>query len=94
MKAIKSSKNLLPPPSPSHPACKTHLDEQLSYYCFSCNQNICVECALHGSHIGHQIQAIRKAGAKLKNIYDGLISEGQRCRSIVENHIKEIEKAI
>ena len=28
--------------------CKEHSEEEISYYCFNCQDNICPECAIHG----------------------------------------------
>ena len=28
--------------------CKDHPEEEVSYYCFKCLENICPECAIHG----------------------------------------------
>lgn len=41
--------------------CPQHSDEELTYYCFTCKKPICPECAIHGSHRDHEVQAARKA---------------------------------
>lgn len=42
--------------------CSSHPDEEVSYYCFTCNTNcICPECIIHGIHKNHEVQTIRKA---------------------------------
>lgn len=30
--------------------CKIHSEEELTYYCFTCHENICPECTIHGTH--------------------------------------------
>lgn len=29
--------------------CKDHQEEEVTYYCFNCGENICPECAIHGT---------------------------------------------
>ena len=41
--------------------CKIHAEEELTYYCFTCYENICPECAIHGSHKDHEVKLIKKA---------------------------------
>ena len=33
--------------------CSDHADEELTYFCFTCNRPICPECAIHGLHRDH-----------------------------------------
>ena len=28
--------------------CRVHSEEELTYYCFTCHENICPECTIHG----------------------------------------------
>ena len=31
--------------------CRVHSEEELTYYCFTCHENICPECTIHGIYI-------------------------------------------
>ena len=56
LKNAKSAKQLIQLPVSQAYAkllCSKHEDEPQNYYCFTCIRSICVECALHGSHVGH-----------------------------------------
>jgi molecular chaperone GrpE (heat shock protein) len=48
--------------------CADHPDEELTYYCFSCNNPICPECAIHGLHRDHEVQTTRKAIKQIKHL--------------------------
>jgi hypothetical protein len=43
----------------------------LTYFCFSCNNPICPECAIHGLHKDHEVQTTRKAIKQIR----GLLTE-------------------
>lgn len=59
---------------PMYP-CNDHPEEQLTYYCFTCNRPICPECAIHGQHKEHQVQTTRKAIKQIKGL---LIEDRQK----------------
>ena len=48
--------------------CADHPDEELTYYCFTCNRPICPECAIHGLHRDHEVQTTRKAIKQIKQL--------------------------
>lgn len=54
--------------------CKIHAEEELTYYCFTCRENICPECAIHGTyydkvgnHKDHDVKLIKKAINEVKS---------------------------
>jgi hypothetical protein len=51
--------------------CPDHAEEELTYFCFSCNNPICPECAIHGLHKDHEVQTTRKAIKQIR----GLLAE-------------------
>jgi hypothetical protein len=51
--------------------CPDHSEEELTYFCFSCNNPICPECAIHGLHKDHEVQTTRKAIKQIR----GLLAE-------------------
>ena len=48
--------------------CNDHPEEELTYYCFTCNRPICPECAIHGLHRDHEVQTTRKAIKQIKQL--------------------------
>lgn len=46
--------------------CTEHPEDELSYFCFSCNKPICPECAIHGTHREHEVQTARRAVPTIK----------------------------
>ena len=57
--------------------CKEHSEEEVTYYCFDCKENICPECAIHGifllivlgKHKDHSVKMIKQTIAQVKNEY-------------------------
>lgn len=74
--------------------CKKHEDEEKNFYCFSCFKDICAECAIHGSHFGHEVQAIKKAANRLRKIYGEVLSEAQRYDNQLVLQFKELSGII
>jgi hypothetical protein len=63
--------------------CKEHGDEEISYYCFKCLENICPECAITGtnpidlgSHQGHSVKSVKKAIGDIRKQFTELIERG------------------
>ena len=52
---------------PQYP-CPDHPEEELTYFCFSCNNSICPECAIHGYHKEHEVQTTRKAIKQIRHL--------------------------
>ena len=48
--------------------CPDHSEEELTYFCFSCNNPICPECAIHGLHKDHEVQTTRKAIKQIRGL--------------------------
>ena len=74
--------------------CKNHSDEIKTYFCFTCSNVICPECAIHGSHIGHEVEVIKKAGGKLKGMFNQYVLEAQRSSTLLSGYIKEVNNSI
>jgi hypothetical protein len=58
--------------------CREHEDEEVSYYCFGCLTTICPECAIHGSHQGHEVKQIKKAIGDIKEHFINVVDRVQK----------------
>ena len=62
--------------------CRIHSEEELTYYCFTCHENICPECTIHGipfitlgSHKDHEVKLIKKAINEAKSNFIDVVSQ-------------------
>lgn len=78
--------------------CPEHPDEELSYYCLTCEGTcICSECAIRGTHKGHDVQTIRKSYGEVRRrineLMTSLATRGDAVKKIlqqIEQHKQEI----
>lgn len=75
-------------------SCDKHLDEAKTYYCFRCSKSICPECVIHGDHVGHEVEAIRKASGKLRGYYNQFLLGTQKYSVLLASLAKEIDSSI
>ncbi|XP_065908094.1 E3 ubiquitin-protein ligase TRIM71-like [Dysidea avara] len=94
---LKSTKDLPLQAKVNIPLCKDH-DEQLKYYCETCEQLVCMYCTVKG-HTGHSHDTVKKIAethrrrlsevtAPVEDIIRGL-SEARNNIDIMKNKLKE-----
>jgi hypothetical protein len=74
---------------PTYP-CNDHPEEELTYYCFTCNRPICPECAIHGQHREHEVQTTRKAIKQIKSL---LMEDRQKLDAEINEMVSNREQA-
>ncbi|KAH7816803.1 putative B-box zinc finger family protein [Monocercomonoides exilis] len=72
--------------------CSEHPEEELSYYCLSCEGTcICSECAIRGAHKGHDVQTIRKSYGEVRKRMNEIVSALAMRQEAVKKILMQIE---
>ena len=66
--------------------CSSHREEELTYYCFTCQETICPECAIHGPHHSHpDIKLIKLIIPQVKHSFLTLLDSISTAQSAMNN---------
>ena len=93
---VKSSKKNIPLKSnPKVPMCRDHSME-LSFYCETCNQLVCVYCTMK-DHVGHNHDTVKKKAIEPKKAIKNVTASLERIiRNLSDtcNNLDRVEKSI
>mmetsp|Transcript_75398 Transcript_75398/g.140650 ORF Transcript_75398/g.140650 Transcript_75398/m.140650 type:complete len:446 (+) Transcript_75398:114-1451(+) len=72
--------------------CPNHPEEPIQFFCMDCYECICAECAVHGTHTGHDVLNVNKAHQQLTGKISEVMSTSQARLDEIAGDAQTLER--